>query len=160
MNRDVRTKEEWTRLFGKLGVLDPEQWAEAELAGNLGNLPGVAFLRQAWSEIPRSNDIAWLESWIHYARRQPAEANIVSAYERLVSLGASQEDLVLILRGVMAQFLFRLCYLLDDNSLTDEELGEVARWGLYHENDVEDPVRRLGCLHELVFSVDPEYKSD
>jgi hypothetical protein len=152
----MRTKEEWTRLFVKLGVTEPEQWAAAEVAEDLGNLPRVAFLRQAWDEIPRSTDVEWLEKWMHYARKQHSESDIVAAYERMVALGVPNEDLILILRGVMGRFLYRLCYLLDDPSLEDEEIEEAARWGLYHETDAEEPIRRLGCIHELVFSVDPE----
>lgn len=152
----MRTKEEWTRLFAKLGVSEPEQWAIAEITENLGNLPRVAFLRQAWDEVPRSNDAAWVEKWMQHARKQPAEAPIVAAYERLAALGASNGDLATILRGVMGRFLYRVSYLLDDPSLSDEELQEAASWGLYHESDVEEPSRRLGCIHELVFTVDPE----
>jgi hypothetical protein len=53
----MRTKEEWTRLFQKLGVKYPEEWAACELSEDLvGNLPTMAFLYQAWQEIPRTND--------------------------------------------------------------------------------------------------------
>jgi hypothetical protein len=49
---------------------------------------------------------------------------LIEAYDRLVSAGLSKEDIVTIIRGVLGQFLFRLTYLLDDNSLEDEELRE------------------------------------
>ena len=38
----------------------------------------------------------------------------------------------------------------------DEELQEAARWGLWEEDENDEPVRRIGCIHELVFSADPE----
>jgi hypothetical protein len=152
----MRTLEEWTALFAKLGVKDPVRWAECEVSEDLGNLPRLAFLKRVWEEIPRSEDAEWVANWVGHARRNRSESHIVSAYERMSSAGASDADLATLLRGVMGQFLFRLSYILDDNGHDDEELEAAASWGLYHELDVEEPVRRLGCIHELVFSVDPE----
>ncbi|MDD2760095.1 MAG: hypothetical protein PHH11_07360 [Methylomonas sp.] len=157
----TRSLEEWTRLFTKLGVNDPKQWAEAEVGENLGNLPKAAFLRQVWNEIPGTDDGAWVEAWMKMARRQPDEAHIVAIYERMLAMGIANEDLALLLRGVMSQFLHRIAYLLDDASLTDEDLRENISWGFYEEDtEFEEPIRRLGCLHELVFQLDPEYKDD
>jgi hypothetical protein len=153
----MRTKDELTHLFGKVGVADPAQWAAAEVAEDLGNLPRATFLRQLWNEIPRTGDSAWLEAWIDSARHQPSEAGVVSAYERIMSGDATHNDLVALLRGVMSQFLYRIAYLLDDPSIEDSDLKEAVSWGLYEESDGEEPIRRLGCIHELVFSVDPEY---
>lgn len=155
----TRSVEEWTRLFTKLGVHDPGQWAVAKEAENLGNLPKAAFLKQAWSELPGTNDGAWVEAWMKMARRQPEEAHIVAIYERMLTMGIANEELASLFRGVMSQFLYRIAYLLDDPSLEDEALRENISWGFYEEEaDVEEPVRRLGCLHELVFGLDPEYK--
>ncbi len=152
----MRTKEEWARLFEKVGVARPEEWAACEVNEDLGNLPGMMFLRQAWDDIPMSNGVSWLETWMALARRHPDEAHIVAGYERLLALGASQQDLVNICRGVMSQFLHRIAYLLDDPSIDDDELSELVHWGLYEESEDGEPTRRLGCIHELVFSLDPE----
>ncbi len=153
----MRTKEEWTRLFQKLEVKNPEEWAACEVNEDLGNLPAMAFLYQAWQEIPRTNDALWLEEWMKHAARQPDEAHIVAGYERLLSLGASKADIVNICRGVMSQFLRRIAYLLNDPSIYDEELAEAASWQLFQiDRETDDPIRPLGCIHELVFSLDPE----
>ena len=151
-----RSKGDWTRLFEKLGVSDAEQWASAEERENLGNLPKVAFLQQAWKEIPSANEGQWVESWVEMARRQPAEANIVATYEHFSSLGVTNNELATLFRSVLSQFLLQVAYLLDDPSLDDEELREIISWGLYEDSENDQPIRRLGCIHELVFDVSPE----
>lgn len=87
----------------------------------------------------------------------PSNAEIVAAFERIKAVGGSEGDISTVLRGVMGHFLFRLSYLLDDPSLTDPELCASTKWGLYEENGEDKPIRRLGCMHELVFSTDPEF---
>jgi hypothetical protein len=151
----MRTKDEWVALFQKLGVQDPEQWANCEINEDLGNLPRAAFLVQAWNEIPRSGDAEWINTWMKNS--SPSDAEIIAAFERIKAVGGSEGDISTVLRGVMGHFLFRLSYLLDDPSLTDPELRAAAKWGLYEENDEDEPIRRLGCMHELVFSTDPEF---
>jgi len=151
-----RSVEEWTQLFTRLGVRDPEQWAIAEAKEDLGNLPKAAFLKQAWSEIPRANDGEWVDAWMKMAQRQSAESNIVSVYKHMLDLGVTNDDLATLFRGVMSQFLYQTAYLLDDSGIEDEELGEIISWGFYEEANIEEPIRRLGCIHELVFSIDPE----
>jgi hypothetical protein len=155
----MRTKEEWIALFQKIGVRDPEQWAACEINENLGNLTRVAFLRQAWEEIPRSNDAKWINIWMSHSAESDPE--IVAVFERLKATGCSEADLASMLRGVMGHFLFRISYLLDDPSFyADPELGATVKWGLYEENEADEPIRRLGCIHELVFEVDPEASGD
>ena len=113
------SKERYSQLFQKLGVSDPERWATAEIEEKLGNLAKVVFLRQVWKEIPGSTDSDWLETWIEHSRQLPAAEHVVEAYERIVAAGANASDLMLLTRSIMGEFLFRVCYLLDDPSLED-----------------------------------------
>ena len=151
-----RSLEEWTYLFEKVGVKRPEEWAESELAGDLGNLAAAAFLRQAWNEIPASGDAAWLGDWMRAAKGFESAKGMVAACDRITAAGALPGDLVTVIRGALGQFLYRLCYLLDDNSIEDEELKEEVRWGLFELDEDDEPSRPMGCVHELVFRVDPE----
>lgn len=155
-----RSHEEWARLFRKVGARDPEQWASCEVDENLGNLLSFVFLRQMWNEIPSSGDAAWLRTWMHGARDVESAKDLVTACDRLMQAGASPGDLVTVIRGALGQFLYRLSYMLDDNSVEDEELREAARWGLWEEDEDMQPVRRIGCMHELVFEADPENEDE
>jgi hypothetical protein len=154
----MHSRADWVALFERLGLADADQWADCVIDENLGNLPRAAFLHQAWKEIPGSNDTAWLADWMTHARVQGEEPSVVSAYDQLLASGADLHDLIPILRALMAGFLFRVSYLLDDPSLDDPALAEAARWGLYEESEQmqPQPLRRLGCIHELVRSIDPE----
>ncbi|MGB8701930.1 MAG: hypothetical protein WCD18_21145 [Thermosynechococcaceae cyanobacterium] len=116
----------------------------------------VAFLRQAWNEIPSSGDAAWLEGWMQDAKEFESAKELVNAYERLVDLGCMPGDITSVIRGALGQFLYHLSYKLDDNCIEDEELCDIVRWSLWEENENNEPVRRIGCIHELVFTVDPE----
>ena len=152
----TRSHDEWTRLFRKVGARDPEEWASCEVNEDLGNLVTFVFLRQMWNEIPASGDSAWLGKWMHAAREVESAKELVAACDRLIQCGASPGDVVTVIRGALGQFLFNLTYKLDDNMVQDEELQEAARWGLWEEDENDEPVRRIGCIHELVFSADPE----
>jgi hypothetical protein len=56
---------------------------------------------------------------------------------------------------MQAQFLFSLCYLLDDPMLTEEELSDFG-WGLFEVDTDGRPVPRcIGGLHESVLETDP-----
>jgi hypothetical protein len=119
----------------------------------LRNFPKAAFLAQAWEEIPRSGDAAWINSWMKISSESDPE---VAAFERLKEAGGTEADLATVLRGAMGYFLYRIAYLLDDSSIDDPEIRAAAKWGFYEENDADEPICRLGCMHELVFEVDPE----
>ena len=153
-----RTKKQWTKLFEKVQVRRPAEWAQSEMDEDLGNLTAFAFLRQAWNEIPATGETAWLKEWMKEARTSESATALVGAYDRLVAAGASQQDIVVLLRGALGQFLYQLTYLLDDNSIEDEDLQSAARWGLWEESEDGEPTRRLGAIHELVFEADVEHK--
>lgn len=143
--------EELTQLFHKLGIREPEMWAQAELQERLGNLPRMGFLSQAWAEIPAT--LAELSHWAEATANDRNNAALAAATERLRAAGAINEDLLAMVRGLMGEFLFRISYLLDDPSFTDEQLQECIRWGFYEETDWGP--RRIGGIHELVWSADP-----
>lgn len=151
-----RTHDEWTELFRTAGAPDPAGYASCEINEDLGNLPRFAFLQKIWGEIPASGDAAWLGDWMRAARECDSAKELVEACNRLIQSGASPGDVVTVIRGALGQFLYRVSYLLDDNQVLDEELGAAARWGLWEEDEDGDPVRRMGCIHELVFEADPE----
>ncbi len=84
---------------------------------------------------------------MHAAREVESAKELVAACDRLIQCGASPGDVVTVIRGALGQFLFNLTYKLDDNMVQDEELQEAARWGLWEEDENDEPVRRIGCIH-------------
>lgn len=152
----MNKKEEYLETFRRIGVINPQQWAEAEVQEGLGNIPKAMFLHQAWSNIPKENDITWLETWMASARRA-GESDVLAALERMINAGTSKNDIVLVIKEMMARLLYDISYLVDDPSIEDEELEHIA-WGLYEENEDMEPIRRMGCVHELVYDLDPDKK--
>lgn len=82
-------------------------------------------------------------------------AGVGLALKRLRGSGASERDLVDLVRGMQAQLLFHVCYLLDDPSIDDRELAGVG-WALV-ETDAEFELTggAFGGLHESVLAADP-----
>jgi hypothetical protein len=142
-----------THLFTLLGLRDPLGYAK-QLDPDC--LVTFGLLRQAWNEIPASGDANWMPQWMSGTKKCESTLPIFAAYERLRAVGASNEDLATLARGVLGDFLYRLAYLLDDNSFTDPELRKIIQFGVWAENDDNEPLYRLGCMHELVYEADPE----
>ena len=155
-SRNRRSETEFTDLFRRMGAKDAEDLARGEIEEDLGNLVRAGFVSQAWKQVPGSGDTALLERWVAASRKHDGDAAVVAAYDRLVAAGASQEDLLAMVRAFMAEFLFGIAYLMDDPSFEDEVLAREVRWGFYEEDADMRPLRRIGGLHELVPALDPE----
>lgn len=154
--RNGKSQAEFTDLFRRMGAgNDAEGLARGEIEEDLGNLVRAGFVSQAWKQVPDASDAALLERWMAAARKHDGDAVVVAAYDRLVAAGASQEDLLAVVRGFMAEFLFGIAYLMDDPSFEDEVLAREVRWGFYEEDADMRPLRRIGGLHELVPALDP-----
>ncbi|WP_019143254.1 hypothetical protein [Noviherbaspirillum massiliense] len=144
----MRTKEEWETLFRKIGVEDPEGWASSEFEEKLGNLTSLAFLRELRKLVPAKDDQFWLKRWVAYeADTQPGAC---AAYSRLLNAGANSEDLLLLLRGVMSEFVHQTVSALDAGQPGDleDEIAEQIQWRLC-EIDENRKLVPLSGLHEL-----------
>jgi hypothetical protein len=143
--------------FAKLGATEPESWARSQLEEGIPQLQRFLFLRQAWRDVVREGDTDWMQHFIQRAQEDPDSpyAGVGHALRRCLDKGASAQDLNDIVRGMQAQFLFSLCYLLDDPMLTEEELSDFG-WGLFEVDTDGRPVPPcIGGLHESVLETDP-----
>ena len=148
---------ELTALFEKLGAREPESWARSQLDEGIPQLHRFLFLRQAWSRIVRESDTDWIQFEVVRAQQHPDEpyAGVGHALRRCVDKGVSAQDLTDIVRGKQAEFLFHLCYLLDDPSFTEKELSDLG-WGLFEVDMDGNPIPPgIGSLHESVLDTDP-----
>jgi hypothetical protein len=145
-----------TALFRKLGASDPASWASSQKDENIPQLQRYLFLRQAWRKVVSEGDAAWIDREIEHAARDPDApfAGVGRAILRLRALGASDEDLTDLVRGMQAQVLFSFCYLLGDPGDLEDEVADVE-WGLFQIDQDGQPVEALDLLHEDVLGTDP-----
>lgn len=145
-----------TNLFGKLGAREPSQWAASQLEEGIPQLARFLFLRQAWRGIVAEGDSGWIDAEVRHAEQNPEEpyAGVGHALARLRSVGASQEDLTDVVRGMQAQLLFHLCSLLDDPGDLEPEVDDLA-WTLVQLDGEDKIVAEINGLHESVLETDP-----
>lgn len=147
--------EALAQRFAALGAPDPRSWAESEINEGIPQLASYLFLRQAWRQVVPEDDPAWIAAEIEGAEneRDAPFAGAGHALARLRALGVSDADLTDLVRGMQAQLLSGLVYLLDDPSLQDEPAAEAVTWALCQITGEGAVV--MDGLHESVLATDP-----
>jgi hypothetical protein len=148
---------ELTSLFEKYGAKEPESWASSQLNEGIPQLQRFLFLRQAWRHVVRDDDAEWIQRQVESARQDPdgPYAGVGHALARCIEKGVPAADIADIVRGMQAQFLFHLCYLLDDPQFPEKALRDFS-WGLFEVDKDGKPVPpRIGDLYESVLETDP-----
>ena len=149
--------EQLTRLFRDLGADDPELWAKSQVEEGINQLHRYMFLRQAWKLVVPDHDQSWIDSSIAYSDARPDEphAGVGAALRTLIAAGADRQLLGEVVRGMQAELLFGLCYLLDDPSIEEPEAAHIG-WRLVETDEDYMPTDRpIGGLHESVAETDP-----
>ena len=142
--------------FRALGAPDPRGWAESQVREGTPQLARYLFLRQAWRKVVADDDPSWIARAIGASVDQPHApyAGVGHALRRLKTLGATDQDITDLVRGMQAELLFSLCYLLDDPSI-EEPMGQGISWALIQTNDDGEAIEALHSLHEDVLTTDP-----
>lgn len=146
-----------TQLFKKFGARDPELWASSQTKEGIPQLQRFLFLRQAWRSVLEEKNLAWIDREVQRSEGYPSGpyAGVGAALKRCLTRGVPAQDLTDIARGVQAQMLFQLCYLLDDPAFAESELADFS-WGLFEVDGDDKPIGpRIGSLHESVLGTDP-----
>lgn len=151
-----KSLEDLTDLFKRLGARDPEGWAASQINEDIPQLTRFLFLRQAWRQIVSEEDKNWPRE---NATTPDASSNrpydgMSHALASLLEKGATQEELIDLVRGAQASLLFQICYLLNDPMLEEPELEDFG-WGLFQVDREGVPVRPIEALHESVLETDP-----
>ena len=144
-------------LFLRLGAKDPGGWARSQVKDGINQLHRFLFLRAAWSNVISEDDQRWIDQSVVSSKQSPAEpfSGVGQALNRLLAAGASRDDIVDVVRGMQAELLFGLCYLLDDPSLDDPALADLG-WKLVETDTDFAPTKKpIGGLHESVLEMDP-----
>lgn len=147
--------EQLTALFRRLGAEEPASWARSQIAEGIPQLARFVFLRQAWRNVVSEEDTTWIDASIAGAKNDPAApyAGSGRALDRLRALGAADHDLTDLVRGIQAELLHHLCYLLDDGGEIEKDVD--VRWQLVQTNDDGEVVGDMGGLHEDMLELDP-----
>ncbi len=145
-----------TEVFRRLGAHDPEGGGRSQVEGGIPQLARFLFLRQAWRKIVPEDDASWIDSSIARSDAAPNEpyAGVGHALKRLRSLGAADDDLTDLVRGMQASLLFDFCFLLECAEDVEPEAAAV-QWALYQLDEEGRPVDPVGGLHESVLEMDP-----
>ena len=149
--------EELTELFRRLGADSPEAWASSQIEEGIEQLHRFLFLRQAWKQVISEADSDWYKREQANSQKSPdgPYAGIGQAVNRCLGKGVDPKDLTDIVRGMQAQLLFNLCYLLEDPMLEEDELEGVG-WCLVKSNHECEPTQtRIPGLHESVLEMEP-----
>lgn len=149
--------QELTRRFAALGAPDPQSWAESQINEGFPQLGRYLFLRQAWRQVVAEDDPAWIAAEIDAAAAEPDApfSAVGHALARLRALGASDDDLVDLARGMQANMLAAFCEVIDDGGVEEEPEAEDVRWVLCQVTGEGEVVGVLDCLHESVLETDP-----
>jgi hypothetical protein len=147
---------ELTALFERLGAQNPESWARSQIRERIPQLHRYLFLRQCWQHVIGEDSTGWVDYHINQAKQDPlgSFAGMGAALTRAVAAGVTREDLSQIARGVQAELLIQLCYMLEDNGLLEPELKGVG-WGLFQKDGEGNPQAPIYSLHESVLELDP-----
>ena len=148
-------EEELTATFARFGARDPEQWAGSEIREGIPQLARFLFLKGVWQEVVDAGDPSWIDRVVANTPEDSDApfAGTAHALRRLLEAGADRQDLHEVVRGMQAEMIFGLCYLLDDPGAV--EGNDSVDWGLFELDEDDQPARGIGGLHESVLETDP-----
>ncbi|MCZ8253184.1 MAG: hypothetical protein O9318_11995 [Hylemonella sp.] len=147
-------------LFRRLGAADPESWARSQLEEGIPQLHRYLWLRQAWRLVVDEGDTSWMDAHMKHAEVRPADpyAGVGLALKQCLAQGLDRQLLNDIVRGVQAEMLAGLAYLLEDPDFKEPELSDLG-WGLFATDAAGQPVGPIWGLHESVLELDPTGRS-
>jgi hypothetical protein len=153
---DTAEMKELTEKFRKIGAPDPASWARSEIDEGIPQLARYLFLRQAWRSVISEDNSHWIGNYLRAAESKPDEpfAGVGHALRRLRALGAMDQDITDVVRGMQVELLFQLCYLLEDPGVVEPEVADV-QWALVQTDETGNVLGTLTGLHESILGMDP-----
>src|SRR5437868_1992271 len=97
---------ELVEAFRRLGVRRPESWASSQVNEGIPQLARASLLYWLWDGIVGQRDTSWVDQEIQFYKdaeaRKPGRGEMMSPHapvlERLLSLGATREELTTLVR--------------------------------------------------------------
>lgn len=114
------------------------------------------FLKGAWQRIVPDDDTTWIDNVL---QNVPAESNdpyagAAHSMRRILDAGISKSDIAQLVRAVHAEFLFDLCYMMDDPGSVEGN-DEYVDWSFVELDADGNACRPINGLHESVLETDP-----
>ena len=147
--------QELATIFRQLGATDPDDWASSEINEGIPQLARFLFLKGAWDRIVPDDDLSWIDNVI---ANVPPESNdpysgAAHSIRRMIQAGVSRSDIAQLVRSTQAEFLFDLCYMMDDSGAVTG--NDYVNWAFVELDDHDEPSRAINGLHESVLETDP-----
>jgi hypothetical protein len=153
-----RSKAELITLLERVGVDDPEVWADSEINEDFAQLARAILLRRLWPQV--IDRFATDLSWIDFAMsgREGDDALFTDASAALsaaLAAGVSKEDLGKISRSVAFAAVADTLYRIDERA--DYDFDDGPGWMLIEmDQSTGRPTGRdVGGLHESILEVKP-----
>lgn len=149
-------KKKLTAIFRKLGADDPEGWADSEVSEGIPQLARFLFLKGAWERIVADDDTSWIDNVLQNVPTDSDDpyAGAAHSMRRMLDAGVSKSDIAQLVRSTQAEFLFDLCYMMDDpESVEGNE--DLVDWAFVEIDSNGDYGRPIEGLHESVLETDP-----
>ncbi len=148
-------RHELTEIFTRLGARDPESLAGSETDEGIPQLARYLFLKGAWDGVVDPDDPSWIDRLIAQTPIDSAApyAGTAHALRQLLAGGADRASINEVVRGMQAELMFSLCYLLSDPAFVDG--NDVVSWALFELDAEGRPGREMSGLHESVLGTDP-----
>jgi hypothetical protein len=153
-----RSKAELLALFKRVGVEDPEGWADSEIQEDFAQLARAILLRRLWPEVIDrfATALSWIDSAI--SGREGDDALFTDARAALsaaLAAGVSKEDLGKIGRLVAFVTVADTLYRIDERA--DDDFDDGPGWMLIEiDQSTGRPTGRdVGGLHESILEVKP-----
>jgi len=151
--------QELAENFRAFGASEPEDWASSQIKEGIPQYGRFVFLQQAWRSVIAEDDTSWIDQQIRAAEQWPRDpgAGIGPALKRLLSIGASREDIAEVVRIMQWQTLAAVIYQIDDSGVVAYPSEQTLRvgWALFELDADFEPLHPLGGLHESVLDAEP-----
>ncbi|MEP7378412.1 MAG: hypothetical protein ABI725_02505 [Chloroflexota bacterium] len=154
-----RSKSELVALLRRVGVADPESWADSEVREDIPQLARAILLRRLWPEEIDgfATDLSWIDAAIaeHEKDGDAPFADAGAALSAVLAAGVAKEDLGKIARSVAFSAVAGTLYRIDERADYDFEDG--PGWALIElDHLTQRPTGRfVGGLHESILEVRP-----
>ena len=149
-------KAELSEIFRMLGASDPDDWASSEIDEGIPQLARFLFLKGAWDRIVTDDDTSWIDNVISNVPSDSIHPYSGAAHSirRMIAAGVSKSDIAQLVRSTQAEFLFDLCYMMDDpGAVAGNE--DLINWAFVELDDDDNAGRQINGLHESVLETDP-----
>ncbi|MBK9262632.1 MAG: hypothetical protein IPM54_22860 [Polyangiaceae bacterium] len=157
--------DEMTEKFRQLGVEHPEGWARTQVIEGIPNLSKFIFLKLLWRTIVKEGDSEWIDREIALAEKNPSDPFIGGglALKSLRAKGATDEELIDVVRNFQMEYLWDIVMLLDFGANNVEDYAPAfakgTDWVLAQIDEEGNIIDTLTELHELALVLDPTGRS-